>query len=710
MLKTKASAIARSTRTSTGTRPLHGSYGHDVGCSIGTRALHGSTGNEANHSAMNDFIVSILESNPSTRDAKTYLGTFATKSKPPPTSKLSPQTATRPTIPVNTKNPLNLPSDVLHTLLQGPKLAQVVEDEKHVSPNPQQRAALELLNPIQRRTALVKLQGPFTDRQLESICLGLVYLGKLGLVCVIVVARDDWHPGSSGERRNAQEDVMRVARELEAQGAKARPILGPTVRLGPKPRQSNDSLAVSSIESVSAAVDATEEMNAHTLPEDLVPVRSALKAGEIPILPPLALDSFSRMVAVHPNDVVEALMKGMVDVGQKRPKQLLQQNITPTKSITENDPANTEETALNSETAEEQEDDIDMTPLRLMIINREGGVPSYARNGLPHLLINLQSEHQHIHETFSPAWTATHPTSLSNLSLAKSCLKHMPPTSSAIVVSHRSPRSLIANLITNKPAQSSSLPSYLLNVGAKKVTPHTPTLIRNGLPMRVIQRADMAEIDRAKLTDLLEASFGRTLIQNAFYERLEKVLDYVIVAGDYAGACIVTEEPIPSSSSSPSSSRSSLSYLDKFAVHPSHQGDGTVDFLWVALHDESFGLGLDHALNPNEGGKMGVGIGRDLVWRSRSNNPANKWYYERSSGHLRMGSAWTMFWCDAEARLKEQEAKLVEGGWTGARHVVGMKGRVMEGLSFVEGGEEDRLKDWAGVVESIPSSWVPLSK
>ncbi|KAG8989371.1 Amino-acid acetyltransferase, mitochondrial [Tulasnella sp. JGI-2019a] len=708
MLKTKASAIARS--TTTGARQLPKTFGHDASHSIGTRALHGSTGNEANHTVMNDFIVSILESHPCTRDAKTYLGTFANKPKPS-SSKLAPQAGIQPTIPPNTKNPLNLPPDVLQTLIQTQKLAPAVQEERQASP--QERAALELLDPIQRRTALVKLQGPFTDRQLESICLGLVYLGKLGLVCVIVVARDDWQPGSEGERRRAEEDVMRVAKVLEAQGAKARPILGPAVRLGPKPKVAGGEAGVPSVENTTEVAlgeeKSTQEMNAHTMPEDLVPVRSALRAGEIPILPPLALDSFSRMVAMHPNDVVEALLKGMVEVGQKRPKQILHHSI-PTDVVRHPDSVPVEsESTLSTAAKDAEEDDVDMTPLRLMIINREGGVPSYARNGLPHLLINLQSEHQHIHQTFDPSWSTTHPTSLSNLSLAKSCLKHMPPTSSAIVVSHRSPRSLIANLITNKPAQSSSLPSYLLSTGAKKVTPHTPTLIRNGLPMRVIQRAQMNEIDREKLTGLLEASFNRTLIQDAFYERLEKVLDYVIVAGDYAGACIVTEEPIPSSSSS---SRRSLSYLDKFAVHPSHQGDGTVDFLWVALHDESFGLGLEHALNPNEGGKMGVGIGRDLVWRSRSNNPANKWYYERSSGHMRMAdSAWTMFWCDAEGRVKEREGQLIQNGWTGARHLEGIRGKVLEGLSYVdeEGGEQGRLSDWAEVVESIPSSWVPLS-
>jgi len=121
-------------------------------------------------------------------------------------------------------------------------------------------------------------------------------------------------------------------------------------------------------------------------------------------------------------------------------------------------------------------------------------------------------------------------------------------------------------------------------------------------------------------------------------------------------------------------------------VLPSHQGDGTVDFLWVALHDESYGLGLPFSANPN-GGKEGKGEGTDLVWRSRADNPVNKWYFERSSGHLRMGK-WVMFWCDAEKRLQTTEGR-----------------RGSQGLSYLEDWEHGRMAKWAGVVDQIPSSW-----
>jgi amino-acid N-acetyltransferase len=129
-----------------------------------------------------------------------------------------------------------------------------------------------------------------------------------------------------------------------------------------------------------------------------------------------------------------------------------------------------------------------------------------------------------------------------------------------------------------------------------------------------------------------------------------------------------------------------ITYLDKFAVLPSHQGDGTVDFLWVALHDESYGLGHPFSANPN-GGKGGIGESCDLVWRSRSDNPVNKWYFDRSTGHIRMGQ-WVLFWCDGEKKLKVEEGR-----------------RGSAGLSYVEDWEMGRLSAWADVVTNIPSSW-----
>lgn len=564
--------------------------------------------------------MSLLRANPSVRDARSYLQVFG---GPKPT-------ISEPSLPRSSDRAL----DVSTTKSTAVQIRQ--DDLSHPKPS----LVTDILNPVQRRTALVKLQGPFTEVQLDSIARGLLYLEKLGLVSVIVVENQDLVRGSERERIDIIEDTMRVVSALEKHGAQARPILSTVVRLGPHPDE-ND---------IEQRDHCTPE--AHTFPSDLLTIRSSLRAGEIPVLPPFAMDSQCRSVRVDANEVLGALARGMVEAADHFRE-------------------------LEASTSADVLDEVDLTPMRLMIINREGGVPSYARSGHPHLLVNLTSEYNHIVDNYRPAWKVSHPTALSNLSLARTCLAYMPSTSSAIMVSHRSPSSLIGNLITNKPAVSSSLPHALLQ-GNRKLTPHTPTILRRGLPIRVVHK--LADIDRAKMTYLLEKSFGRTLDQAAFYTRLGKVLDSVIIAGDYVGAAIVTNEPNPANPSSP------ISYLDKFSVLPEHQGDGTVDFLWVALHDESYGLGHSSSVNPN-GGREGKGEGRDLVWRSRANNPVNKWYFERSSGHLRSGE-WVMFWCDAEKRVRAEAAQ-----------------RGSEGLSYVEYWEEGRLAQWSDVVMKISSVW-----
>ncbi|KAF8973550.1 hypothetical protein BDZ97DRAFT_1775677 [Flammula alnicola] len=517
----------------------------------------------------NDFILSILRTNPSLRDARAYLASFGLRPQSQPSS--NPQ-AKVPSTPAIVDSTLN---KSVTTVSELPKPSPVIAS---------------ILNPVYRRTALVKIQGPFTDNQLDSICRGLVYLEKLGLVSVIVVENDERPRGDQDERTAIVDEVMRVVTNLEKQGSRARPVVGAVVRLGPKPD-----------DAASIPERGFEPPETHTLPSDLIAIRSALSAGEIPVIAPFALDSFCRSVRVDANDVIAGLARGMVEAS----------------SIDKASTSSAQDGHL------EFSSEVDLTPLRLMIIDRDGGVPSYARSGYPHLLINLTSEYEHIHDTFDSRWQYNHPSALSNLALARTCLEYMP-----------------------------SYSAY-------------PTLLRRGVPIQVL--TSLSEIDRPKLNNLLEQSFGRQLDEESFYKRLSESLDFVIVAGDYVGAAIVTNEQ-SSKDSAP------ISYLDKFAVLPSHQGDGTVDFLWVALHDETYGLGHPFSANPN-GGKGGRGEGRDLVWRSRSNNPVNKWYFERSSGHIRMG-AWVLFWRRGSA-----------------------------GLSYVEDWEEGRLSDWGEVVLKIRSSW-----
>lgn len=594
---------------------------------------------------------------------------------------------------------------------------------------------------VQQHTALVKVQGPFTRRQLESIADGMIYLKKLGLVSVIVVDGEGWSlPGYASEfsadgtrldqaeedkednelaawiggnfadekkerrrelskmrratlRRAMLNDVNVLADLLHSRGAPARPFLSPLFKvdaglardaelLAPRhfpgagdvagPDSSSGSSTATALQNKDVAATASplshpqvrafgyRQMQASASRSPLVSddglssLRSALATDHIPVIAPLALysdpeaDGGETSTPVRADDVLVALARDMAIAGREAEEYLLEMEESGSED-------------LHSLMAAH----VDMTPLRLMVINREGGIPSHARGGNPHLAINLASEYSHILNSF--VWTETHPTALENLRMVHDCLSYMPHTSSGIVVSHRSPRSLIANLITNKAAHSPSLPPALLR-SYKRDLRHTPTIIRPGLSINVIY--DFSQVDQSKLTALLEASFKRKLNAEAYYERLRKSCDFVIVSGDYQGAAIVTLE----TSTDDHPDAEPMAYLDKFAVLPSLQGSGTVDFLWGALRDEVQGLGLLDALNDN-GGKGGFGKGRDLVWKSRGDNPVNRWYYERSNGfakidltppaeragkseeELQKGRNWAMFWCDAEERLSSMSGE-----------------------------------------------------
>jgi amino-acid N-acetyltransferase len=496
----------------------------------------------------------------------------------------------------------------------------------------------------------------------------MAHLQKLGLVSVIVVDRDDLpttqpEDGVAAQRQRQMvlRDVERVVAALGRSKAAARPVLATVARAaGPSDTMTEDQGDALAVRRKEGDVFVEEEGLDH--------IRRAVAEGEIPVLLPVALDPECRSRRVGADKVLAALAEGMAS------------------SPTSPSPSTSGIAA-----------GLDITPLRLLVINREGGIPSYARSGLPHLSINIASEYAFITDTFLPQWRSTHQTALANLTLAKNCLQHMPPESSALIVSHRSPAAMIANLITNKPAHSASLPHALLAASEGRITRDTPTLLRKGLPVKVFRA--MAEVDKDRLTALLEKSFRRKLNQEAFYGRLERDLDFVIVIGDYAGAAIVTREaPCLDDATAIDQGNDNrdehICYLDKFAVDPSHQGDGTVDFLWVALRDETYGLGLLDAANPSEGSLAGRGRGRDLVWRSRSDNPVNKWYYERSSGFMTsQDGKWKMFWCDAEQRLREKARE--EGREFGGGRLV----------RVVEDEERGRLGRWGPAIESIKSAW-----
>jgi acetylglutamate kinase len=113
------------------------------------------------------------------------------------------------------------------------------------------------------------------------------------------------------------------------------------------------------------------------------------------------------------------------------------------------------------------------------------------------------------------------------------------------------------------------------------------------------------EVDRARMRELIESSFGRTLVAD-YFDRTTPHRIYV--SENYRTAMILTQE-------------GGLPYLDKFAVLDDAQGEGLGRAVWQVMREE----------NPQ------------LFWRSRHNNPINIFYYAESDGCFKQ-EKWKVFW------------------------------------------------------------------
>lgn len=257
---------------------------------------------------------------------------------------------------------------------------------------------------------------------------------------------------------------------------------------------------------------------------------------------------------------------------------------------------------------------------------------------------------------------------IKNLDLLKNSLAILPPSSSAFLTTpyavansqsrpplasqgprvrtRRQRNPLIHNLLTDKPVYSSSLPldrspnqsSQVLYPG---ITSYPATFCKRGMPIGIvpdplelpwappslsktcIDLSD-ARIDLPRLIHLIEDSFDRKLDVTHYLSRIKGRIAGIIVAGEYEGGAILTWETPPGFPAD--DPNHIVPYLDKFAVLKRSQGAGGVaDVVFKAMVRDCF---------PN-----------GVCWRSRMDNPVNKWYFERAKGTWKMpGTNWTMFW------------------------------------------------------------------
>jgi amino-acid N-acetyltransferase len=360
---------------------------------------------------------------------------------------------------------------------------------------------------------------------------------------------------------------------------------------------------------------------------------------------------------------------------------------------------------------------------RIILLDPLGATPMTGRPGAAHRFINLEQEYAPIlKELMGPdgspladdedlrASTTAH---AANLALAKDALAMLPHTSSALittpdaaanlgesslkspglpgsdsgfemggmVTTRRKKNPLLHNLLTDKPVFSSSLPMARAPTNSGKgqtvgVSPGS-TLLKKGMPLRLFPhprenpwcppkpgapRLRLTDkcIDLPRLVHLIEDSFGRKLDVDDYLNRVNENLAGVIIAGDYEGGAILTwEKPKDLDDQTAYEQGRYVPYLDKFAVLRKSQGSGGC---------------ADIVFNAMVRGCLPEGVS----WRSRKDNPVNKWYFERSLGTKKLsGCNWTMFWTTPNLHIEspvlqdyESVCRGVEPSWADNKHIL----------------------------------------
>ncbi|KAF9272609.1 Amino-acid acetyltransferase, mitochondrial [Mortierella alpina] len=435
--------------------------------------------------------------------------------------------------------------------------------------------------------ALIKLEGPFEKQSLTAIANTLVQLQRLGLMSVVMLDNQTWWQDAGGldqsaeTRQRMMKDMLELVEEIEKSGGKARPVSEDIFEAPPHRRPGHDR--------ISQQHETSDEV---TIRPGLCPIQSCLKLQQIPVMIPMATTTSSHRIPVQSNEALVALAKYMGSTVKK-----------------DSVPAGAGQHGP-------------LVPMRLVVVNTTGGIPLTRTNGMDgptHCFVNLKDEYSIILDDLDHMDSISAPLAKSyrsDLDMIKESLEHLPPTCSALITSSPS-LTLITNLITDKPLFSSTMrgqdPKVML----------ATTVLRSGLDIFTF-RNSLEGLDLKRLQGLLESSFGKPMDAEGFYARIQDRTKTVILAGqDYMGAAIVTREggTLRDPSQGEAGGRlASVAYLDKFSVAPKSQGIGVADILWKKLTDEF----------------------PDLIWRSRSDNPVNKWYFDRADGNIKIpGTNWT---------------------------------------------------------------------
>ncbi len=132
------------------------------------------------------------------------------------------------------------------------------------------------------------------------------------------------------------------------------------------------------------------------------------------------------------------------------------------------------------------------------------------------------------------------------------------------------------------------------------------TVVRRGTQIAKARGYD--ELDRGRLTRLIESSFKRKLLPGLY----SRPLLAAYVAPEYHGAALLEPSPI-------------AAILSKFVVDPFAQGEGMGRDIWQAMIRDQ----------------------PSVIWRARSKNPICSWYAWQCDGMVRRGY-WTVYWRGVE--------------------------------------------------------------
>ncbi|CAK7214214.1 Amino-acid acetyltransferase, mitochondrial [Sporothrix curviconia] len=684
-----------------------------------------------------DFLVSVLSSSPTKRDAKKYLQTFGNdkpKSVPKTTSKKSQQEAqtqsqsqTSPTTSTMPSDGAYYAADSIRAVSQSPQFVQGPGSEK-----------VKLrMDDDQPHVAIVKLQDPDTidDATLQGLAKTFVQLRALGLVSAVVIgqtraaraarAEEEVEADIKAERPGWFDYVthatLRVAAAIDKYGGPVTSVVDAAVSLddehGSNPAQFAQHARLSGSAFTPGQVYIDREEN----------LLRPLRKGDIVIIPPYAF-STTKSVAklVDTNDTVLALTRYFAGM-QRRPS--------------------TTTTTFTATTGTEQSTKAVASVDRVIIIDPIGGTPSALRPNGSHIFLNMEEEYQSAKAAVDemaakslllPARDQSVQSVCdghkANLDIVRNTLALLPSSSSALMttpaeaanlVAHerrgangdgaddvfgyvgsvgtrRSQNPLIHNLLTDRPVYSSSLPigrikpkskpkrgtSFLSGfpssaaAAATASTDEPPmsqtTLLKRGMPLTIYPdprktpwappvpggprlRLTDTCIDLPRLVHLIEDSFNRKLDVQDYLKRVENSLAGVIIAGEYEGGAILTwERPHGLDEATAYRQHRHVPYLDKFAVLKKSQGAGGVaDIVFTAMVRDCFPEGV--------------------CWRSRKDNPVNRWYFERSRGSWKLGGVnWTMFWTtpwgggvDSKSIWDyESVCRGVEPSWTDQKHIL----------------------------------------